>query len=95
MNQPQSIWSPFLLNSPIRPCTVLYCTVLYCTVLYCFQGKNTSNCLGSREDVRNNSTIHGKRSKKGFVKDFTNNNLAQANGVAETEQVLHRCTTQL
>ena len=65
--------------------------VLYCTV----QGKNSSNCLGSREDVRNNSTIHGKRSKKGFVKDFTNNNLAQANGVTEPEQVLHCCTTQL
>jgi len=48
-------------------------------------GRKSSNCLSSssQDSMRNNSSVNNKRSKKGFVKDFTNNNLAQANGAPE------------
>ncbi|XP_023326004.1 voltage-dependent T-type calcium channel subunit alpha-1G [Eurytemora carolleeae] len=41
-------------------------------------GRKSSNCLSSssQDSLRNNSSVNKKKSKKGFVKDFTNNNLA-------------------
>merc|ERR1719209_1957435 len=38
-------------------------------------GRKSSNCLSSssHDSMRNNSSVNNKRSKKGFVKDFTNN----------------------
>ena len=45
-----------------------------------------SNCRSSQGSLRNNSFFHSKKSKKGFVTNFTSNNIGRKLNTDEKKQ---------